>query len=59
MSTTKSGTKQLIEKVKLLLLEWADDFKDYDVVEFYAHVRKSRKDVKIHPKQIDTGEKTS
>lgn len=51
---SEPANHQRDEKLKLLLLERADDFPDYDIVEFYIHVHKSKKDVKIHPKLIET-----
>jgi len=44
----------LEEEIKSKCLELAEYFEDYDIVEYYIHVHKSKKDVKIHPKLIET-----
>jgi len=49
----------LEEEIKIKCLELADHFEDYDIIEFYIHVHKSKKDVKIHPKLIETEKKSS
>jgi len=59
MLKTENGKRQRDEKLRLLLLDKADDFPDYDNIHFDIYVKKSRKDVKIHPTLIDTGKKSS